>query len=162
LQVTIHDLQPNPVLAGHSYSYLVTVSNAGPLDAEDVHLVGNLGDGSTLDLSGEIGPAGMPGFLAAGTQQTLTVTRDTPSLKIDNVPRSVSVTDSFTVSDASQNDFTPKDDIASITETVLAPEAELNITIHDLTPSPVLAGQSYSYQVTVTNAGPQDAENVQL
>src|SRR5262249_56885098 len=95
LKLWIQPPSADPVLAGQSYSYQVTIFNAGPQDASNVHLVGQMADGSTLDLSAQVGASSTPGVLPAGSQQTITITRTAPG-PIGNVPEAL--TDDFTVS----------------------------------------------------------------
>src|SRR5262249_17784922 len=102
LQVLITNLNPTSVLAGQSYSYVVTTFNLGPQNATNVNLVDHLGDGSYDNLI-------TGGVLAAGNLQTITLTRTAVSGQ---------ATDTVTVT-ANEIDRTSTDNSVSITETVV-------------------------------------------
>src|SRR5262249_36293856 len=102
LQVLITNLNPTSVLAGQSYSYVVTIFNLGPQNATNVNLVDHLGDGSYDNLI-------TGGVLAAGNLQTITLTRTAVS---GQATATVTVT-------ANEIDRTSTDNSVSITETVV-------------------------------------------
>ncbi len=160
LQLGISPATPSPGVTGLPYSYNVTVTNAGPQDASNVvideitdsgaklHAVNT--DGTITEISPTQDNISFA-KLAAGASVTIAieVVADHPGTFTDTA----SVT-------ADQADPNPKDNTAAVTETVIAQSSDLQLSISPATPSPGLTGVPYSYNVTVTNAGPQDASNV--
>ena len=61
---------------------------------------------------------------------------------------------------ADQADPDTKNNTATVTETVIAQSADLQVSISPVTPNSGLTGLPYRYTITVTNAGPQVATNV--
>jgi uncharacterized repeat protein (TIGR01451 family) len=161
LSITKSD-SPDPVLAGNNLTYTITVSNAGPGDAQNVEVVDTLPAGTTYvsDTDSCIeAPAGTLtcslGTIAAGGSTSFDITVEVdPSLAGGTV-----LTNSATVS-ATTTDPNAANDTATENTTVNA-EADLSITKSD-SPDPVVAGNDVTYTITVSNSGPSDAENVQV
>src|SRR5262249_58155770 len=83
LKLWIQPPSADPVLAGQSYSYQVTIFNAGPQDASNVHLVGQMADGSTLDLSAQVGASSTPRSEERRVGKERTATRTAPGASGD-------------------------------------------------------------------------------
>lgn len=145
---------PDPVIAGQPLTYTVNVSNAGPSDTNVVatftlppELTLLATNGCVEDASGV--PTCTLGLLAAGADDSYTVQATVSPGTTGTVDASVSVAGGITDSD-------PGNNTALANTLVLAPNAELSVTLGDA-PDPVLAGQTLTYTVNVANAGPLDA-----
>ncbi|MCP3960074.1 MAG: DUF11 domain-containing protein, partial [bacterium] len=150
----------DPVLAGTSFSYTVTVDNAGPSDAQNVVVTDTLPAGVTLVSTTGCteDPNGVPtcslGTVAAGDSAayTITVAADTDAGGL--VTNNASVA-SDTPDPSEENNFTSED--TTIEE---APDgADLSIT-KDANKDEVKPGKKLKYTIVVTNNGPADATNV--
>ena len=140
---------PDPVIAGTLMTYSITVTNAGPSDAESVQVSDTLPGGVT--------PSGVVisnlGTVAANsaTSFSFQVTVDSDALG--------ALTNAATVT-TSTTDTNAANDATQVVTTVTG-EADLGIDKSD-SPDPVIAGTLLTYSITVTNAGPSDAESVQV
>ncbi len=158
LSITKSD-NPDPVLPGDTLTYTVTVNNAGPSSATDVVVTDTLPAGVTFASTSGCAedPAGVPtcslGTIAAGgsASYTITVTADAATSGV--VTNTASVTSNTPDPDTSNNTDTE--------DTTVAPPgtAELRVTKSD-NPDPVQPGGTLTYTITVTNAGPADADDV--
>ena len=162
LSITKSD-SPDPVTAGEDLTYTLTVDNAGPDDADNVVVTDTLpptasfvsatpSQGSCTHDSGEV--VCELGTIANGAGATITIVV-TPfqAGQISNT----AVVDS----DA----FDPDDSDNSDTEdtTVDAPPASADLSVVKTdSPDPVTAGANLTYTLTVSNAGPDDASNVEV
>jgi uncharacterized repeat protein (TIGR01451 family) len=168
LSVTKSD-SPDPVTAGESLTYAITVTNDGPDPAGNLLLTDPLPAGTTFDSlvapagwTCETPDAGDPGTircglssLAVGVPQAFTVTVDVAA----SVPDGTVLSNTATiVSNAIDED--QSDNSATETTDVVA-EADLVVTKTD-DPDPVLAGSELTYTIEVTNDGPSDAQNVEI
>ncbi len=146
---------PPSVNAGESWACTVTVSNAGPSDALTVTATDTLPAGvtllSTTGCSND--PAGVPvcnlGTIAASGSKSYTITSRVNSATTGTLRNCVSA--------ASPTD--PTTDPAVCPTTTVNTQADLSVVKTDA-PDPVTAGQTLTYTVTVTNAGPSDALSV--
>ena len=153
---------PDPVVAGASLSYTLTVANAGPLSATGVTLTDTLPAGLTF-VSSAPGPP-------TCNESSGTVTCDLDTLASSGttmVEVQVSVDPSTrgtltnTASVASnETDPDPANNTSAAT-TAVAAEADVSVTKSD-SPEPVIAGTDLSYTLTVTNSGPSSATGVNL
>lgn len=148
---------PDPVTAGQTMDYTLTVSNMRPLDAFEVQAVLTLptqtafqtaSAGCTLAaniVTCDIGTLGAN----ATVNQTVTV-----SVAGD---ASGAMTGTASVSGA-QSELNPVDNTDSESTTIL-PAIDLAISITD-TPDPVIAGQSLEFTLTAENLSTHSASNV--
>ena len=153
----------DPVTAGTGFSYTVTVSNAGPSDAAGVVLTDVVPAGlvfvSAVPAQGTCSEAALTvtcplGVVADGASVDVIITVTVPSsASAGTVTNNVSVT-------AATTDPVPGNDLAS-EDTTISVEADLSVVKVD-SADPVAAGASFSYTVTVSNAGPSDATDVVL
>ena len=151
---------PDPVLAGGTLTYTLTVSNQGSEPAEDVvltdHLPGSVSRVSTTTSQG--GLASMSagavvadlGTIAAGGAATVTIVVTTSANSPSAIVDSASVT-------CQQTDPTPASLSATLTTTVLS-SSDLSVV---LSPSSntVLVGSDLTYTMAVTNLGPDEADD---
>src|SRR5262249_26165099 len=152
---------PDPVSAGASLVYTLTVSNAGPDDAALVSVsdplppgtsfVSAAGDGWLCDFAGGTVPCTQAG-LPVGAADPITITVLAPSVG-GTIENTATVSSSIADPDSSDN--------ASTVHTTVSPLADLAVTEEDA-PDPVGAGATLTYTVSVTNAGPSDASSVSV
>lgn len=167
LQVT-NSATPNPVQPGHQITYTITVKNAGPASAGSVVLSSAVPANTTLvsvsQTSGTGGWTCTPsviscsiGTLPAGASTVFTV--------IVNVNNGTSpgtvITDTVNVS-SSTTDPNPASNVATAT-VIVATAGQTDMAVAKTgTPNPVLAGNTITYTITVTNNGPATATGVTL
>ncbi len=150
---------PSPVEPGDALTYTVTVANAGPSPAENAVLTdavpSELSD-AAFSTDGGATWQSWPGFyalgtLAAGSAVTLLI-RGTVS---------ASATGSIVNTAVAASD-TPDPNPDNNADTEVTPVAEsADVSVVKLgSPYPVLSGDSLTYTLTVSNAGPSTAVNV--
>ena len=153
----------DPVMAGTGLSYTVTVSNAGPSDADVVSLVDVLppevtyvsatpDQGSCSESAGTVTCA--IGTVASGDSVDVVITVAVPSSTAAGT-----ITNNASVSSATSDAVAGND--ATSEDTTISAEADLAVSKTDSS-DPVVAGTGLSYTVTVANAGPSDATAVSL
>jgi uncharacterized repeat protein (TIGR01451 family) len=149
---------PDPVVAGEVLTYTLVVTNSSPSDATGVVVTDTLPSGIRFDSAGasqgtynSVTGVWTVGDLADGGSATLTlvVTVD-PSTRgtLSNVAE-VSATES---------DPAPGNNVDGQGTTVNA-ETDLAVIKTD-DPDPVVAGETLTYMLTLTNSGPSDATGV--
>lgn len=152
---------PDPVLTGFSVDYDITVSNDGPQDATNVTLVDTLPSAAFTGATASQGSCGPEtggtvtcdlATIASGGTATVTVTVATTTAgTLQNVV------------DVSADEADPN--LANNTDTELTtvadPAADLSVQQTDA-PDPARIGQQITYTVSVSNAGPQNAQGVSL
>ena len=151
---------PDPVNAGATLTYTVTVSNAGPDDATNAAANDTLPTGvtfvSTTGCSND--PLGVPtcnlGTIAASGSKIYTIVTTVGS-NVIGPTLSNSVNASSPAFDANGTNN------SSTQATTVTTSADLSITKTD-SPDPVATAQFLTYTVTVTNAGPSDAAGVSV
>ena len=149
----------DPVLAAGSFSYTVSVSNAGPSTATSVSVSDTLPSGvAFVSATGTGWTCGEAGGVVTCTRSSLAVGA-APDITISvTAPSSGGViTNNVSVS-AMETDPVAGNDSASEMTTVTA-VADLVVTKTDSV-DPVIAGNNLTYTVTVTNNGPSDAQDV--
>ena len=154
-----------PVLAGDTFAYTITVANLGPSDAQTVTAMDVLPANTTFvsesQISGPAFSAGSPGSTSVATIATLpageTAVFTLIVLVSPSTPAGTTITNT-----ASETSDTPDPDPANATasvSTLVATAADLSVT-KTVAPGPVVAGEPVSYSITVSNAGPSDAQTV--
>ena len=148
---------PNPVTAGESLTYTLTVTNFGPSDASNVTVTDHLPDGVTL-------ASAPPGC----SESANIVTCLTAALPAGNmVQHSLVVTVSPVITDLVVNQAAVTGDEAdpvsgnntTTMSTTVNIMADLSIT-KQASPDPVQAGGIIAYSLVITNNGPSEARNV--
>ena len=152
---------PSPVDPGGLLTYTVTISNAGPSDAEDVQLADNVS--STLlnpEISADGGTAWAPwagpyplGRLPAGQSRVILIRGTVDPAASGSIVNTATVLSS-----------TPDPDPGNNSDTVVTPVSALaDLSVVKLgAPKPAVPGALLTYTVTVSNAGPSAAVNASL
>ena len=149
----------DPVPAGSTLTYTVTVMNNGAEAATDVMVTSTLDGGlSFVQTDGCIeDPAAVPdcglGTLAAGAMSSFTVAASV-------APDAIGTLTTTAEAATSANDTNPgNNDLALATG--ISVESDLAVLLSDA-PDPVTASQTVTYTAQVVNNGPSDASGVQL
>ncbi len=150
---------PDPVVIGSNLTYTISLTNFGPSTASNVIVSATLPDTVSLisatagyTLSSNFLSFPNLGNLAKDASLSITVVVQPFALG----PTTNTVTASSIVSDPNTADNTVAD-----VATVVAPSADLMLSIVDL-PDPVFVGSSLAYTLTVSNLGPATATTVRL
>jgi uncharacterized repeat protein (TIGR01451 family) len=160
---------PSSVTAGTNATYTITLSNAGPSDAQGVVLSNTLPTGSilvsvtpsssnadsfTFGQSGGTVTETASGAIAAGHTDSFTVVVSAPSSLASGVAfnDTASITSSTADPNAANN--------SSMVSGSVATSADLSVTASG--PSSVTAGTNATYTITLSNAGPSDAQGAVL
>src|SRR5439155_735558 len=154
--------------AGSNVTYTITVTNNGPNDAQNVTLSDVLPATETFVSQSQ---TSFPDFctlfnngnnvsdtiatLPAGNTDTITITVTIKS----TVASGTQITNRATIS-SSTFDPNTANNTSSTTLTVSATSADLSVT--KTGPAAAGAGSNVTYTITVTNNGPNDAQNVTL
>jgi len=165
--VAIAKAQVSPsgaVTAGQQVTYTLTVTNVGPAIATNVQVLDLIPAGTSLvsitianpDFVGEFCTLG--GTCYAGTIYTTTQVVITLTLQVDAaVPNGSSLLNQASVS-ADQPDLNPGNNTAAATTPVVT-AVTLELAKRDLA-DPVAPGETYLYELRVTNLGPSSATDV--
>lgn len=160
---------PSSILPGATATYTIKVTNNGPSDSQSVSFSDPLPTGMTfVSLTQNSGPtftlnsppvgtngtvAGNIATLPSGASASFTlVTMLAPAANGGSLTNTVSASTSTTDPNSANNS-------ASVTSTILPPQADLGVSLVGGTAT---AGSNMTYTLTVTNAGPSDAQNVLL
>lgn len=154
---------PDPVAPGANIVYTITVSNTGQVDATQVSLFDALPPETTFVSMPE--PAGWTCTLpAVGTNDSVSCSAQslspgsvvfTLTVAVDSQTASgTQIFNTATVSAA--NDVDKSNNNATVSTTVLG-SADLSVAKTSSSPDPVMAGDDITYEITVTNAGPNVA-----
>ncbi len=162
LSVTKTD-SPDPVDAGATLTYSVTVHNAGPSTAQSLSLSDNLPDSVTYVSATGTGWTCTGTDPVVCTRSSLAPGGDAPTITItvtapDDPPSPFTITNTASVSSATDDPAAGNDSTGNVTTTV-TPVADLSVTKSD-SADPVDAATDFSYTLAVHNAGPSTAVNV--
>ncbi len=152
--VTLKVDSDDPVLAGTSLAYTITVQNNGPSDAHNIVVTDVLPAGVTY-ASDSFGcnTAALPtltcnvGTLPASGIQTITLNVLVDPSTLGTITNTVTVT----------GDPSLIGTLVSSQDTLVLASADLAVSKQILSGSPFLPGSTVTYRVTVTNNGPSDA-----
>jgi uncharacterized repeat protein (TIGR01451 family) len=146
---------PTQATPGTNISYTITATNAGPSDATGVVLNDVTPPGLTLvSVSGDClrgFPCPVEPTFVAGASRTFTLTYAVPSGYTTPNPIANTVTASSATTDPQDGNNT-----ATATTSLGGPVTDLGITKTNGVTT-VVPGQTVTYTITVTNAGPTDA-----
>jgi uncharacterized repeat protein (TIGR01451 family) len=156
LSVTMTD-DADPVLAGDTVIYTVTVANAGPQAAAGVVATGTLPAGVTFVSTTACaqGATGVPtcslGSISPGASAEYTVVVTVDAGVARTLTNTVNATSTTSDPNTANN--------TAVESTVVTPQADLSITkTGDL--DEVAPGSNVVYTITVSNAGPEEAAGV--
>ena len=153
---------PKPVFSGDDLTYTITVTNDGPDSAENISVADTLPESLTYvsatpsqgscdiisqDLTCSIGT------ISAAANATINLVTNVVLGTTGNIANSSTVSSSTNDNDSANNSST--DNTTAITIT------DLSVVKSDST-DPVIAGEQFSFEMTVTNNGPNNATNVVL
>ncbi|AOR23341.1 DUF7507 domain-containing protein [Clostridium taeniosporum] len=154
---------PNPVVVGNTLTYTMVVSNLGPSDAQSVSLTDAVPacilnpvysvNGGTSN-PWPVGGINLGTIASGATPITVTI-----SGTVDPA-----CTESSLVNTATVSSPTPDPDPSNNTSTVTTQvnqSADIKV-VKTASPSPVVAGQTLTYTMVVSNLGPSDAQSVSL
>jgi uncharacterized repeat protein (TIGR01451 family) len=157
LSITLAEAS-DPVAPGAAAVYTISITNDGPTSADGVTVsnptppglvfVSNTGDCTTAF------PCGL-GTVGVGQSRTITATFQLPVDYAGPNP----ITDTASVA-STTTDPDPANNETSVQTAVGAASADL--AVGKLGPASVLRGEDVVYSITVTNAGPSDAFDVQV
>jgi uncharacterized repeat protein (TIGR01451 family) len=164
---------PATVTAGNNATYTVTLTNKGPSDAQAVSLTDTLPSGTTLVSFGAVSGHNPDGFtytpsngtitgtptngvVAAGNQDEFTLVVQVPS----NATSGSTLGDTANVTTTSLDDNDAINDETFTVNSTVTAVADLQVSASG--PATVTAGTTITYTVTLTNAGPSDAQSVSL
>ncbi len=152
---------PNPVTAGESLTYTLTITNNGPSDASSVSLTDPLPTGLTpgtpvASQGGTCGKSGNTvtcnvGTLTAGQKTTITIPATVAASLLTNPVNTATVASTTSDPNSTNNS-------ATVT-TTLQTRANLALT-KSSSPATVFAGEALTYTLTITNYGPSAAQSV--
>jgi uncharacterized repeat protein (TIGR01451 family) len=159
LQITKTDT-PDPVIAGNQLTYTIQVTNAGPSTATGVTVTdvlpgtvtfvsGTSTVGTVSNSSGTV--TGTIGTLASGASATVTLVVNVAPTARGTISNTATVTGTQTDTNSANNSAT----------TTSTANGNIDLTIAKVdSADPVIAGNTLTYTVTVTNNGPSTATNV--
>ncbi|RBL89038.1 T9SS type B sorting domain-containing protein [Chitinophaga flava] len=171
--VSIVKSGPQHILAGETINYTLQVYNAGPHDVDSLVIsdvvpatITNVtwkatvtGTGSVIG-SQEVDSAGsnivIPGKLAAGSGNFITVQI---SGTVSGSAAAGTITNTALVAVANITDYNLANNTSSVTTTI---GRNAGVQIRKSGPAQAQAGNTITYQVVVTNAGPSDAAGVSI
>ena len=165
--VGVSQSAPEGAVPDSDLTYVITVTNGGPAAAADATVTDTL-PGATTFVS-LAAPAGWTCTTpAAGSGGT--VTCEHPSLPAGSTesfglvvhipPATVTGTEVLNIVGVSTTDYDPNSENDQATTSTIVASADLGVTVSG--PVTATAGDSISYAITVINAGPDDANSVQL
>ena len=158
--VAVNKLGPATVVPGVDLSYIITVTNNGPSDAQNVEII-------------DPAPAGLQ-FLTALPVTACTALPNQVVCTVATLPANASTT--FTLTASVPEDYNPATDVTNVvtaTSTTADPnlfnntdqtssraEPLASLAIVKNGPASVIAGTRLTYTISVNNSGPSTAQNV--
>jgi uncharacterized repeat protein (TIGR01451 family) len=162
---------PDPVAAGQSVTYVVTVANRGPGTASGIRLNFAAGIGLSINsittsvpgATSSIDAGGAAGQVVLGTPlpADLTFTAEVVAITSEaGHDMAFEAPFSAFVTSLGSDDQNSSNDMKQVTTTITPAVADLEILPIGDDPDPVRVGQLVTYTVTVVNNGPSPAEDV--
>lgn len=150
---------PSPAVPGETVTYTLTITNAGPSEARDITVADPVPDsieGAVYRTESDPILRPWPGVytaavLAPGASTVITIEGILSASASGRLVNTAVVTGSTPDPDP--------DDNSSETDQPIAPSADLSIR-KTAGPTPAVPGQPVTYTLTVSNAGPSDAQSV--
>ena len=160
---------PNPALAGTTFTYIFSITNAGPDTATFVSFTNFLPAGVTLISSSPSQGSVLTtptnviaslGTLSVGAIATVTNVVAVTSAPIPPGSTTATLTNTASVT-ADQSDLNPVNNTVSVVSTINRQTVDLRLA-QAVAPDPVVVGYSLTNAVTLTNRGPGTAFNAVL
>lgn len=140
---------PTTASAGSNVTYIITVTNNGPSDAQNVQLTDNI----PALLQNVSHDSFNLGTIIAGQSKTVTINGTIPS----NTANNTLFTNKATVNTDTSATITPSQTITTTVNT--QSDVDLKSTVNKSRPN---VGDIVTFTVTVHNYGPSDATNIQI
>jgi len=160
VDLAVDKTAPATVTAGGQISYSISVKNGGPSDATNVSLLDSLPAGVSFVSATPSGAGTCSGVVSCswptipdGGVETVTIIVDVPG----STPDGTALVNAVKVG-SSEPDSDPSNNSDTVTTEVVT-DADLAVVKTTLD-APLVAGETVSYDITVTNNGPSDAQNV--
>jgi uncharacterized repeat protein (TIGR01451 family) len=152
---------PNPVSPGQTVTYTITASNAGPSDAQNVVLTDTVpSEIVNPEYSTDGGLTWNPwtgsytiGTLPNGASTTILIRGTASPSATGTIENTADITSTTPDPNPCNNTYS----VITIVEPVES--ADVSVT-KSASPNPVAPGQTLTYAITASNAGPSDAQNV--
>ncbi len=146
----------DPVVAGGSAQWSITVSNAGSSDADNLTIVDALPAGFTFAAVDDTTHCSATGntvnclfpTVPAGSSEVIVITADVDPALVD----------AATLQNTATADSDSSDPVSDTEDTTIDRQSDLSIT--KTSDGEAIAGTNQTYTVEVTNDGPSDADNV--
>lgn len=155
---------PLPVIAGTSTTFELTVSNLGPSDATGIEISDTLPTGLTFDAGTSDAGCSAVGNVVTCTVGALADQAVAPSVTI-GVTVDAGVADGAFIQNTATVAGNEGDPVAANDSSAVVIQGDrtssLELVKVDLV-DPVLAGETVSYQLTVSNEGPSDVNDVMI
>ncbi len=153
--VSIVKTGPSSIVAGTDITYLFTVTNNGPSDAQSVTLSDTLPSNTTfVSFVQNSGPTAGGALPAGGTETFTLIAHVNPNTTAGTV-----LTNTANVS-TTTTDLTPGNNSSTV-KTSVGTQADLSVTNNDA-PDPVFVGNQLTYTIAFMNNGASDAQGVSL
>lgn len=155
---------PSPIFAGEVITYTLQIRNAGPLVAVNTDLADTLPDGLlNAEFSTDGGATWTPfsgtlflGNLQPGSFQQILIRATVPASATGSLSNTAVVS-------SGTPDPNPDNNSSTVVTPIIPAEPSADLSVVKVSaPNPVQSGGTLTYTLTVSNAGPDSAQNVLL
>jgi uncharacterized repeat protein (TIGR01451 family) len=146
----------NPVAAGNSLTYTLTVANSGPSQASGVIITDTLPAGVTFAAASS-GCSNVSNQVICSNLSVASGGAITASIRVIVAPSTLGTLANVATVTSTEPDSNTANNTVTATTTVTR---VTDLSISQSTPNPVTAGDNITFNLTVINNGPSDAGNV--